>query len=282
MKAVLLTALALLAFAGNSILCRMALGEASIDAGSFTSIRLISGILTLLFIWKIKGGVSTRAESVRGSWYAAAMLFVYALTFSYAYIALDTGTGALILFASVQLTIILRSVLKGEKLHVAEWLGVFIAFAGFIYLVIPNVSTPSLTGFVLMSVSGIAWGFYTLAGKGSENPLADTTFNFFRTLPLALLCLALTFKFAALSAEGVVLAVVAGSVTSGIGYTIWYMALRDISALQASVVQLLVPVIAAISGWVFLEEALSLRLALASAAILFGILMVILARQKQS
>ena len=205
------------------------------------------------------------------------MLFLYAGSFSFAYVSLATGTGALILFGAVQITMILSSVLRGNTLSKLEWLGVLVAFAGFVYLVMPGVGTPSLQGFILMTVSGVTWGFYTLAGKGSKNPLSDTAYNFFRTLPLVVVLIAVTFQYAALSTSGVILAVLSGGLASGAGYTIWYMALRGLSTTQAASVQLLVPVIAAIGGIVFANEALSLRVALSSLLILGGILAVVLA-----
>lgn len=277
MKIFLYTCLALFAFAGNSVLCRLALGENTIDAASFTAIRLLSGIVVLAII--LKSRAVTQTAAVKGSWKAALVLFVYAVTFSFAYISLETGIGALILFASVQITMIFTSLLKGNKLHKFEWLGVIIAFSGFVYLVLPSLGTPSLLGFVLMTISGGAWGCYTMFGKGSENPLADTAYNFFRTLPFIVILVAITFQYGNLSEKGVVLAIVSGGVASGIGYTIWYMALKGLSTTQAAVVQLLVPVIAGIGGVIFAQEVLSLRLGVSSVTILGGILVVMLGRR---
>ncbi|WP_448217274.1 DMT family transporter [Endozoicomonas sp. 2B-B] len=273
MKTILLTSLALIAFAGNSILCRLALGDNEIDAVSFTWIRLLSGVLVLLLILKLSrfNCVSTS----KGSWKASFMLFLYAIAFSFAYLSLNTGTGALILFASVQITIIVAELVTGKKLLPVEWLGAFIAFLGFVYLVIPGLSTPSLTGFILMTFSGVAWGFYTLAGRSSQNPLADTTYNFVRTLPFVLILGLVSIQESRLSTEGVILAVVSGGVTSGIGYMIWYIALAGLSGTQSAVVQLLVPVIAAIGGVLFTNETLSMRLVLSSLMILGGILTLI-------
>ncbi len=276
MKIVLYTVLALLAFAGNSILCRLALGNDVIDAGSFTAIRLLSGIIVLVILMKVTQTRSTVAS--RGSWRASFMLFLYAVTFSYAYISLETGVGALILFGSVQITMILVGLLSGNKLHYFEWLGVIAAFSGFIYLVMPGVTAPSLIGFILMSLAGVAWGFYTLAGRGSVNPLCDTTFNFLRTLPLVIILVVITIQYANISQKGIFFAVLSGGVASGIGYTIWYTALGGLSAIQAAVVQLLVPVIAAVGGVVFADEIFSFRLVLSSIIILGGILAVILGR----
>lgn len=276
MKIALSTTLALFAFAGNSILCRLALGEEAIDAASFTSIRLLSGIIVLIVIMKVTQ--SSNTVNSRGSWKASFMLFLYAITFSYAYISLETGVGALILFGSVQITMILAGLLTGNKLHFFEWLGVMVAFSGFVYLVMPGVTAPSLLGFALMSVAGIAWGFYTLAGKDSASPLQDTSFNFIRTLPLVMVLVAVTAQHADLSQKGIMLAVLSGGVASGIGYSIWYFALGGLSSVQAAVVQLLVPVIAAGGGVVFADETVSLRLVLSSILILSGILAVKLGR----
>ncbi len=276
MKIVLCTIFALIAFAGNSVLCRLALGENTIDAASFTAIRMLSGIIVLLVLLKLTQ--TSNARISKGSWKASFFLFLYALAFSFAYISLETGVGALILFGSVQITMILSSVISGNKLHFIEWSGALIAFSGFVYLVMPDLTSPTFTGFVLMAVAGIAWGFYTLAGKGSQNPMSDTTYNFLRTLPLVIILIAVTFQHSALTQKGILLAALSGGVTSGIGYAIWYTALGGLSALQAAVVQLLVPVIAAAGGVLFSDEIVSLRLLLSSALILGGIGIVILAK----
>lgn len=285
-RTVLFTSIALLAFAGNSVLCRLALGEQSIDAGSFTVIRLLSGIMTLTLLWYFSGMLSeskSKQKQVaipagRGSWSAALMLFIYAITFSYAYISLDTGTGALILFGAVQITMILVSWIKGGRLQWPEWLGLFLAFGGFVYLLAPLLSTPSVSGFLLMTASGIAWGLYTLKGRSSQRPLADTHFNFLRTLPLLLISMLFLLDSGYLTVTGIVLAILSGSLASGVGYAIWYLALNGLSAVQAAVLQLLVPVIAALGGVVFAAEEISLRLIIASLMVLGGILMVVLGR----
>lgn len=282
------TLLALLAFAGNSILCRLALGEQAIDAAGFTSLRLLSGIITLLVILAVSRRHKTATGKVRGSWSASLMLLLYAVTFSYAYLTLDTGTGALILFGAVQITMILISVIQGQRLHGSEWLGVLIAFSGFVWLVLPTLTTPSLSGFLLMSLSGIAWGIYTLKGRGSENPLEDTAFNFLRTLPAALILLALMFWQSDLfnpatgsdiSTAGILLALLSGSLASGIGYTLWYIALNGLSGTQAAVVQLSVPIIAAAGGVVFAGESIDIRLITSALLVLGGILLVILGKR---
>ncbi len=274
-RTIILTALALTAFAANSVLCRLALGDRTIDASSFTVVRLLSGAIVLFLIIKIK---NKSGMLTKGSWSASLMLFLYAITFSFAYITLDTGTGALILFGSVQITMILLSILSGSRLHITEWLGVVISFLGFLYLVLPGVTTPSLPGFILMTVAGIAWGIYTLKGRGSTSPVIDTAYNFLRTIPFVSILAVLTFNQMSYSSTGILLAILSGAIASGIGYAIWYSALRGLSTAQAAVVQLLVPVIAALGGVIFVSEAITLRLTLSAILILGGILLVVLGR----
>lgn len=202
-------------------------------------------------------------------------MFVYATTFSYAYISLDTGTGALILFGSVQITMILWSLVSGTKLHLTEWVGVTMAFTGFVYLLLPGVTAPSATGFFLMAIAGIAWGLYTLKGRGSKSPLMDTAYNFYRTIPLVIVLTVATFNNTNYSSEGILLAVVSGGITSGIGYTIWYIALGGLSSTQAAVLQLSVPVIATFGGVIFVSEVITFRLTISAIMVLGGILMVV-------
>lgn len=278
-KTFILTGLALIAFAANSVLCRLALGGNAVDAASFTVIRLLSGAITLSLILAL---CQTHKNPVSGGrWLPAFMLFLYAVSFSFAYVTLRTGTGALILFGSVQITMILIGFVSGERLRLPEWAGVLSAFAGFVYLVLPGVTAPSLSGFLLMALAGVAWGIYTLKGRGSSNPLADTAGNFVRTVPLIVALALIAARHMQLSPAGVIYAVLSGTVASGIGYTIWYTALAGLSATQAAVVQLLVPVIAAAGGVVFMSEVISLRLVLSAALILGGILMVTLGRYKR-
>jgi len=269
LKTSLLTGLALIAFAANSVLCRLALGQ-----------RLLSGAATLFIILSVQG--SSNDKTPKGSWSASFALFLYALTFSYAYLSVDTGTGALILFGAVQITMILLSLISGKRLHVREWVGMTIAFAGFAYLMLPSVTTPSLHGFMLMAISGIAWGFYTMRGRHSKNPLMDTTYNFVRTIPFIALLILLSIQTMHYSFEGIVLALISGGITSGIGYTIWYVALRNLSSTQAAVIQLSVPVLAAIGGVIFVSEPITLRLIIAAAIVLGGILMVMLSKPQQA
>ena len=277
-KTILFTGLALIAFAANSVLCRLALGGSAIDASTFTIVRLLSGVIVLTVILNISKINSNSSPSTKGSWPASIALFLYAFTFSFAYVTLETATGALILFGSVQITMILLTIFSGNRLHISEWVGMAIAFAGFVYLVLPGVTTPSVIGFFLMTVSGIAWGVYTLKGRGSKSPIMDTAYNFLRTVPFVIILAIITMKYAHYSTEGILLAALSGGIASGIGYMIWYIALSGLSVTQAAVLQLLVPVIAAFGGIIFVSESISLRLAVSSTMILGGILMVVLGR----
>ena len=219
---------------------------------------------------------STKNNSIaRRNWISSVALFLYAVMFSYAYISLNTGTGALILFGTVQITMILASLTSGNRLHFAEWGGIVTAFSGFIYLVKPSLTTPSLTGFILMTISGIAWGIYTLRGKGSKQPIHDSATNFLYTFPFIITLLVIEFNNTNLSRQGIILALVSGAIASGIGYTVWYMAVKGLSTMQASVVQLFVPIIAATGGVIFSQEVISMRLILSSLMILGGIIFVL-------
>ena len=273
------TALAMTAFAANSILCRLALGEQQIDAGSFTVIRLLSGAATFLFLLMFTDKNKPILE--HGSWPASLMLFAYAITFSFAYLMLDTATGALILFGVVQLTMITANLFAGMKMRLSEWLGVFLSLAGFVYLVLPQVSRPSILGTCLMALAGISWGMYTLFGKQSKDPLRDTASNFIRTLPLLVILAIASFSYIEMSALGATLAVVSGVFASALGYALWYKVLNHLTTIEASVVQLSVPVLAAIGGLAFLDEPISLRLMFASMLVLGGILLVVLNKRTQ-
>ena len=270
--------LALIAFAANSVLNRLALSNGSIDAPSFTIIRLLSGAIVLFIILSIKN-TKISSSSSKGSWISSLMLFTYAITFSLAYITLDTATGALILFAAVQISMLLISLFTGTRLSSAEWLGVFTAFTGFVYLVYPDLGTPSAKGFILMSIAGTAWGVYTLNGRGSQDALADTAYNFIRTSPLVLILLLLSYSKANYSSQGIILAMLSGAIASGIGYTFWYAALKGLSSTQAAVVQLSVPVIAALGGVLFVSEQITQRLVISIVFILGGILLVVLGKK---
>lgn len=269
-----LTGLAMLAFAGNSILCRLALKAASIDAVSFTGIRILSGALMLAVLLRLR----RRAASEGGNWRAAAALFVYAAAFSYAYVQLDAGTGALLLFGAVQVTMILVGLLRGERLHGQALLGFLLALGGLLAQLLPSASAPPLAGALLMLLSGVAWGLYSLLGRQGSDPLAITTGNFARAIAFAALLAACFHADLRVDAMGVVYAVLSGAVASGIGYAIWYSALPGLSAIQGASVQLSVPILAALSGAVLLGEAISLRLALVLLAVLGGIALILLAK----
>lgn len=264
----MLTLLALGAFAANSILCRLALGAGAIDAASYSAIRLAAGAAVLLPLAFPRERARRRPA---GSWLSAACLFAYAVPFSFAYRTLSAGTGALILFASVQMTMIAVGVAAGERPGAVTWGGLALSLAGLGWLVSPGVSAPSLGGALLMSVAGAAWGAYSLRGRGSKTPLADTAGNFLRAaLPGAVIAAVLLARAHA-TPRGAILAVVSGAVTSGGGYAIWYAALPYLSAARAAIVQLAVPVITAAAGIALLGEQLTLRFVLASAAILGGV-----------
>jgi len=276
-----LTVLALLAFAGNSVLCRLALDSGQIDAGSFTVIRLVSGALALWLLLALRQVWSRRipepeasTSRERGHWCSAALLFAYAAAFSYAYISLDTGTGALILFASVQFTMIGYGLWRGKRLNSLEWLGLGLALIGFVYLVYPNLTSPSLAGFVLMALAGMAWGGYSLMGRGAPDPTGKTARNFIYTAPFVAVLALASLNGTEITPRGAALAIASGALASGLGYAIWYAALQNLGSTLASVSQLLVPVIAAIGGVLWVGEPLGLRLLVSGFLVLGGILLV--------
>src|SRR5262245_64943888 len=223
-----LTVLALIAFAANSVLCRLALGESAIDPASYTAVRLITGAVTLWLITVFRRNGSLGKSG--GNWISAAMLFLYAVTFSFAYISLSAGTGALILFASVQITMIAVGLYTGERPAILEWLGLFVAIAGLIYLVSPGITAPSIVGSLLMATAGIAWGIYSLRGRGAGDPVGVTADNFLRTVPLAIALVLLLASTLTITPIGFVWASLSGSITSGVGYVLWYAALRGLTA----------------------------------------------------
>lgn len=271
LRLVLLTLLAMVAFAGNSILCRLALQGSSIDATSFTSIRMISGALVLWFI--VRARFSKGSE--KGSWLSAISLYVYAGAFSLAYLSLPTGTGALLLFGAVQTTMVSHGLWKGERLQYKQTLGLLIAVTGLMYLVWPGVSAPSVGGSILMICAGVAWGIYSLRGRRGGDATTVTAGNFMRTVPFVLLASALFTDQVNLQVSGVTYALLSGTVTSGIGYSIWYAALPQLRSTTAATVQLGVPLLAAVGGGIVLGEPLTLRLAAAAALILGGMALVI-------
>lgn len=266
----MLTAGALVAFAANSVLCRLALGRAAIDAASFSTIRLASGACVLLLI---TAAVNRNAPALgRGNPASAVLLFLYAAAFSFAYNGLGAGAGALILFGSVQATMILSALRSGERPHVLEWSGLGLALCGLVYLVFPGLAAaPPLVSSASMTVAGIAWGLYSLRGRGAAGPLVETTRNFVLALPLAFIVNLLMFRDAHVTRKGVILAMLSGALASGVGYVVWYAALRGLTATRAATVQLAVPVLAALGGVLFLSERISLRLLLAAFVILGGV-----------
>ena len=295
MQTLILSILSLLAFAANSVLGRLALGQESIDAGGFTLLRLFSAIVMMVLIVVLRGyffpyrlipeQLNKESGSIKvreffqrsGSPLAALMLFIYAIGFSYAYIALDTATGALILYAGVQLTMNAGSIWLGHKITIKDIVGIALAFLGLAYLLLPYLNTPSIWDFVVMFLAGSSWAIYTLLGKDSKDAIGDTAANFIYTLPaVLLLVLGQIFYIQAIwTVEGVVLAVISGAVTSALGYSLWYIALRGLNVSIAAVIQLSVPLIAALAAVVFLSEVITLRLMIAGLLILGGIAVVI-------
>lgn len=273
----LLVAAAMLAFAGNSVLCRLALRDGGIDAASFTSLRLVSGALVLWLIVRLRGGARTGGDLL-----SAFALFVYAAGFSFAYLSLSTGTGALLLFGAVQATMIGRGLLAGERLATLQWCGLALALAGLVGLLLPGVSAPPVGGALLMVAAGIAWGAYSLRGRGAGDATAKTAGNFIRAVPFALVLSLFLLRDAHADAAGIACAVVSGALTSGVGYAIWYTALPHLRAASAATVQLCAPAIAAITGIVLLGEAPTWRLLFATLAILGGIALVVRSRTSGS
>ena len=274
-RTLLLTALAMLAFAGNSLLCRLALRETEIDAASFTALRLTSGALMLAVLLRLRSG----SRPMTGSWPGALALFTYAAAFSFAYLHLDTGVGALLLFGAVQLSMLLWGLWRGERLPGLATLGTLLACGGLLVLLLPGASAPPLSAALLMLLAGSAWGAYSLLGRGQGDPLAVTAGNFLRATPLGLLLAVPLFAQLQWDAAGLFYAVLSGALTSGIGYAIWYSALPGLRASQAATVQLSVPILAALAGSLMLDEALSLRLMLSAVAVLGGIALVLGSRQ---
>ena len=275
----LLTAVAMLAFAANSLLCRLALGQGLIDAASFTTIRVISGavMLSLIVLPRWRAGGRSSAD-----WRSIVTLFIYMAFFSFAYLSLSAGTGALILFGAVQLTMFIVALRGGEQFPLPSWAGLTLAIFGLIYLVSPGVTAPDPLGAVLMAIAGIAWGFYSLLGRRVADPVEATAYNFIYSVPLVIITSLLFIGDFHGSPSGVALAVASGAIASGLGYVIWYAALRDLTATRAATVQLSVPVIAAFGGVILISEQLTVRLLIASTATLGGVAMVQAQRAAQS
>ncbi len=287
-RILILTTLAMLAFAANSLLCRLALKFTPIDAATFTAIRLLSASMVLMMLVSWRGGAvapigaaqhanlpppaSWRSE---GNWPSAAALFVYAAGFSLAYLELTAATGALLLFGSVQVSMIGYGIFKGERLSPVQMLGFLMALAGLVLMLLPGLAAPPLKNAALMVLAGVAWGMYSIRGRGTQHPIAATTGNFVRTLPFTLVLSAVWLSQFSFSMAGAAYALASGALASGLGYVIWYQVLPALKATQAAAVQLSVPVIAALGGVLFIGEALSLTLVAASVAVLAGIGLVI-------
>ena len=274
----LLTTLAMLAFAGNSLLCRAALDHTRIDAASFTTIRLLSGALVLWLVVRLRASTTVGA----GNWSSAFALFAYAAGFSFAYIHLPAATGALLLFGAVQMTMIGYGLWRGERLAWLQWCGLMLAFAGLVALLLPGLAAPPLPSAGLMICAGIAWGAYSLRGKGAGDPTRVTAGNFLRAMPFSLALSLSMLSATTLDTAGVAYAVASGALTSGLGYAIWYTALPALKSTHAATVQLSVPLIAALGAVAFLGEAMTLRLLVASVAIVGGIALVILSRRDRA
>lgn len=277
-RLVALTSLAMIAFAGNSLLCRLALKHTHIDAASFTTVRLISGAVMLWLVARMSRNIGKGT----GNWLSAFALFAYAAGFSFAYVSLSAATGALLLFGAVQTTMIGHGIWVGERLLRQQLVGLVLALGGLVGLLLPGLSAPPLSGSLLMLSAGVAWGVYSLRGKGAGDPTRVTAGNFLRAIPIAAALSLLTHDSASVDSAGLWYAVSSGALTSGIGYAIWYTALPALKATNAATVQLSVPVIAALGGIVFLGEPLTLRLLLTSVAVLGGIALVILEKQNSS
>ena len=272
----ILTLAAMIAFAGNSLLCRLALKQTSIDAASFTFIRIFSGAAALWLIMKMRNA----AWKETGSWPSALALFAYAAAFSFAYNSLSAGTGALLLFGAVQATMILWGLLKGERLHAIQIVGLVVALSGLVVLLLPGLSAPPLSGSILMLGAGVAWGVYSLRGKAEKNPAGATAGNFLRAVPFAAIVSLISLPSVSLDRAGIGYAVLSGAIASGLGYVIWYTALSGLKATTAATVQLSVPVLAATGGILLLGEPITFRYLVASIAVLGGIALVVLEKNR--
>ena len=265
-----------MAFAGNSLLCRLALRQTAIDAASFTLIRIIAGAVALQLIVAAR----QKPRGKAGSWPSALALFVYAAGFSFAYLSLPAGTGALLLFGAVQATMIIWALRQGEGLRAAQSVGLALALAGLVALVFPGLSAPPLAGSLLMLSAGVAWGIYSLRGKAAGDAVSATAGNFLRAVPMAVGLSAVLLPWARLDRTGIGYAILSGAIASGAGYAIWYTVLPALRGATAATVQLSVPVLAAAGGILFLGETLTLRIVLASVAVLGGIALVAMGRRR--
>lgn len=268
-----LTLVTMLCFAGNSVFCRLALRQTSIDPASFTSVRLAAGalVLALLVYGRHRFQGATRPAGLGGNWVSALALFVYASALSFSYADMSTGIGALLLFGAVQATMILTGLWRGERLNGQQTAGLLMALAGVVAILSPRLDAPLLTSALLMLTAGVAWGVYSLRGRGVADPTGDTAGNFLRATPMALLLSALFLAHQDLDGQGVLYAVLSGAITSGLGYAIWYAVLPKLTRTRAAAVQLSVPVLASLAGALFVNEPITLGLMLTSMAVLGGI-----------
>jgi drug/metabolite transporter (DMT)-like permease len=291
----LLTLLAMIAFASNAVLCRWALDGGWIDPVSFMSLRLSSGAAMLFVVMSWMGWQQARNRrktndqlaavntASKGSWKAAFILFIYAITFSYGYVEISTATGSLLLASVVQFTMIGYALRNGEKLHGAEWIGAALALIGLLYLVYPKLTTPSWWGLVMVVISAYTWALYSLNGRRSLSPLRDTAYNFYRTLPMVVVASLLSLVFIEqvhLTTKGIGIAIFSGGITTSLGYILWYKALPRISSSLASASQLLVPLLAAFGATLFIDEPITLRFIIAAALMMAGLGMVLLGRNQ--
>lgn len=274
-----LTTVAMLAFAANSLLCRLAMAGGRIDPASFTGVRVISGAATLAVIFALQ---RRRPPPLAADWRAVAALTAYLVFFGFAYLSLKAGAGALILFGAVQLTMFGAALAGGERLPAAAWAGLALALAGLVYLTLPGLAAPDPLGAGLMAVAGVAWGVYSLLGRRAGDPLAATAANFLYATPVVLLAAAFWLPRTHLTAEGIALAAGSGALASGCGYAIWYAALKGLTPMRAAMVQLSVPAIAALGAVALLSEPLTPRLMIASAATLGGVALALAQRGRLS
>jgi drug/metabolite transporter (DMT)-like permease len=271
LRLVVLTTFTMFAFAGNSVLCRLALKQTAIDAATFTSVRLLSAVLMLSLLMRLQAQPVLR----HGNWRSALSLFVYAVTLSFAYRSINTGAGALILFGAVQMTMLTAGFMAGERMRVLQIAGFAAAISGLLILVLPGIETPSTLDGLLMLVSGASWGVYSMLGRGVPDPIASTAGNFTRAAPFTIIFSLCAFPWFHFDAYGATYAVISGALTSALGYVLWYQVLQHMRAMTASTIQLSVPILAAVGGVILVGEALTLNLLLASMLILGGIWLVL-------
>jgi drug/metabolite transporter (DMT)-like permease len=279
LRIILITLLSLLAFAANSLITRFALQETSIDETSFIMLRIVSGAL---FLWLY---LRYNKNNKAGTWLAAFSLFIYAVSFTYGYGLIAAGSGALLLFGAVQVTMTIAGYREGERLNVIQIAGFILAIIGLLILMLPDISSPSITGALLMCISGVAWGIYTLQGRGANNPVATTAGNFIKAAPMAILLWLIVYLSTNdtinLVSDGIIYALLSGIITSGIGYIIWYSVLPELKAIQAAIVQLSVPLLVTLAGALLLNETITIPVVLASTAILLGTVLVLIFKKKR-